>query len=1013
MGHVTIQSVAKTALLPGIFPRLRSLFHNSFSSLAFLMASLYRSVNLLPKGHPYTLPSNFGRFGISDVVTAAAKNLIFSRKHMDQIFIFGVILLALLLLVSQAILFCSSLIFQTAWAQGSIQGLFSTPNPTNDIAYSMLDMVFGVPGIYGSSFDTVNVGGPAPFHAALHNMFGIYSFAMLLLGMIIFIYYFLQTAFETANTGQPFGSRFDTVWTPIRLIVALGLLVPFSFGLNSAQYIVLYAAKYGSSMATNMWLEFNNVLVANMGAGSASPIGYRPQPGEDIVLFKDTIANQAGNDVLLTLASDEQMYRRSLMAIPKTPGGRQLSDALILINACMNLYHKIDNPQLDTSNLGMWLVSSDTFIGLSQKKYAQLFYNIDSFPYEDALNLYEHGDIIIRYGIRDVNKYKDYAGNVLPLCGDLKIPINNLSSLNPADPTSGLSPGQIFQKELYTYVREFGYSPPNIVGFEINSALGAYWAERELDAHLQEDRQKTHVTACNDVSGAWNPFSLAFSVNAGKPCEESPLPDGNLFNFAGAVVSQDLADMVYLPMYEAAFGLSGPGIDVSISADVLSRGWGGAAIWYNRISEINGMLVNKASSTALPSFSRLPLVMEKVKEQKEKKETKIDYFDLYNPVIKTKQGTVNAFPGNEYDQRIATALFKMYRLTSERSRAGDEKTSNVNFFISMINFMLGTEGLYTMRENVQVHPLAQLTAIGRSMINAAISNLTIAVGTSTLGGFINVANKNLGAALTASAGFFSAFFSIGITAGIILHYIVPFFPFMFFFFAIISWVKTIFEAMVGVPLWALAHLRLEGQGLIGQAAANGYFLIFDIFIRPALILFGLIAASIIFFMEVYLLHITFDLVIENLAGRDPNCLNPSNPAAGNVPRGCDINVGTAQEYIDTVVRTARPSVDTFFFTILYTILVYIMANSTFKMIDAIPSGILRWIGGSTSTYSDNVQDPTENLTRNVSIGGTIIGQRLGQAIPDLGKSVGGGVGNFASKGMNILGRDRSGGGGAS
>ena len=90
-----------------------------------------------------------------------------------------------------------------------------------------------------------------------------------------------------------------------------------------------------------------------------------------------------------------------------------------------------------------------------------------------------------------------------------------------------------------------------------------------------------------------------------------------------------------------------------------------------------------------------------------------------------------------------------------------------------------------------------------------------------------------------------------------------------------------------------------------------------------------------------------------------------------------------------------------------------MANSTFKMIDAIPSGILRWIGGSTSTYSDNVQDPTENLTRNVSIGGTIIGQRLGQAIPDLGKSVGGGVGNFASKGMNILGRDRSGGGGAS
>ena len=95
-------------------------------------------------------------------------------------------------------------------------------------------------------------------------------------------------------------------------------------------------------------------------------------------------------------------------------------------------------------------------------------------------------------------------------------------------------------------------------------------------------------------------------------------------------------------------------------------------------------------------------------------------------------------------------------------------------------------------------------------------------------------------------------------------------PFLFFFFAVGTWVKTIFEAMVGVPLWALAHIKIDGEGLPGDAAGSGYFMILEILLRPIMVIFGLIAAMIIFVTQVRILHLIWDLVVDGVgAGSDP------------------------------------------------------------------------------------------------------------------------------------------------
>ena len=76
--------------------------------------------------------------------------------------------------------------------------------------------------------------------------------------------------------------------------------------------------------------------------------------------------------------------------------------------------------------------------------------------------------------------------------------------------------------------------------------------------------------------------------------------------------------------------------------------------------------------------------------------------------------------------------------------------------------------------------------------------------------------------------------------------------------------------MVGLPLWAIAHLRIDGEGLPGPAAMNGYFLVFEIFVRPILIIFGMIAAVSIFAAQVDVLNVIWKIVSSNLVGHDPN-----------------------------------------------------------------------------------------------------------------------------------------------
>jgi conjugal transfer/type IV secretion protein DotA/TraY len=168
----------------------------------------------------------------------------------------------MVLMVAQFFILAYSLIFDPVLRDAC--GPCSRPPPPSAIPISpfmLLDRVFAVPNLYESQFDPALIG-MTPFSDGLHALFNFYNMAMLIVAVFIVLYYVVILVAETAQSGTPFGKRFDTIWAPIRLVVAVGLLVPVSFGYNSAQFIVLYSAKFGSSFATNAWTIYNQDIVS-------------------------------------------------------------------------------------------------------------------------------------------------------------------------------------------------------------------------------------------------------------------------------------------------------------------------------------------------------------------------------------------------------------------------------------------------------------------------------------------------------------------------------------------------------------------------------------------------------------------------------------------------------------------------------------------------------------------------------------------------------------------------------
>lgn len=940
--NLNAKSVARYMLLPGIFPRVRDFAGSGFGYLAFLFATIYGGVRILRPGHPFLNPDNIGKFGILDVIRAASNNIVPSWRNLDQIVVFFALIAAVILMVVQFVLLILTMLSGKAFAgPGPFENIFVTPNPVNDLAFTLLDLVFGIPptggivigpnlGFFGSS---ANPLGPTAFHQGLHALFNFYNLAILLVAVLIFLYYVIVVVMETAQTGVPFGRRFSKIYAPLRLIVAVGLLVPLNYGFNGAQYVTLYTAKFGSSFATNGWILYNETLL--------NPIGAQ---------------------------------NNSLLARPRTPSVDEMMYFSSVYHACREMYRiwnplEFQNPQAGTTTINAYIIING---------FAEEFLG---YEYDEAKIAFGNNDIEVVLGELDEEEHISYAGAVRPYCGKITI---SMSNDNPAAFTGGANEGiRAVERLWYTFVQTMLLPIGQFSSFgeraahtfvPARPAHNACWANGPLDDGELDD--------ANTCGGRPNWFPPATVFNGQLTTTRT--------NNAAAIMD------IYTNFRN--------NLELELPEELRARGWGGAGIWYNQIADLNGTFA--ASIYAVPTVKQFPEVMEFVKQQRQIQDNTTGLCETFDPNLADNQQVEFRYPNEMYIARALNAAYKYHVCEKPNQETGDPAAAapaagvcgdgamaaggasrgmTANTFVNVVSIIFGINGLFDIRCNSQidaatgmsvVHPLAQLSVVGKSLVENAIRSMAMAVGAAFGGGILGVLNQSLGAAMESASGMFVGIATIGLTAGFILYYILPFLPFMYFFFAVGSWVKSIFEAMVGVPLWALAHLRIDGDGLPGRAAAGGYFLILEIGLRPIFTVFGLIAGMAVFGAMAVALNHLFDLVVLNITGAS------------------SVNGGGATIITGTMESLQRGVIDQFFFTIMYALLLYLMATSSFKMIDTIPQNVMRWIGSSVGTFNDNKQDATAGLTQYTAMAGQTIAPQILGGLQSGARTAGRGIGEL-------------------
>lgn len=343
-----------------------------------------------------------------------------------------------------------------------------------------------------------------------------------------------------------------------------------------------------------------------------------------------------------------------------------------------------------------------------------------------------------------------------------------------------------------------------------------------------------------------------------------------------------------------------------MTTTVENTGWAGASLWFNAIARLNAEVMTAARG--IPTAAKGTLILTKGEVSLSGGTTltgaiakgleKFDWFlqnsGAFVPVATAGSGII----GGAVSTSAVTA-----GLTNETMAFGDLSEGvgialRKVFTSDFLGGPFGQIGVGVEAHISEINPLAELAAIGDWMLNKSLALLAIAGVTSLLTNMVGL--------------FLFVIATAGFGAGMLLFYVLPLMPFIRSMFAIVGWLLNILEGVVAIPLIAVAHLSTKGEGISGDMARSAYFTILSIFLRPALLIVGLITALMMFTVAVGVLNDMYKAAVLGWRGT----------GTGEAGGGLSIVV----------------------YTVMYAVIAYMLCNLCFKLIEEIPNKALTWIG---------------------------------------------------------------------
>ncbi|MCH9769416.1 MAG: DotA/TraY family protein [Gammaproteobacteria bacterium] len=294
--------------------------------------------------------------------------------------------------------------------------------------------------------------------------------------------------------------------------------------------------------------------------------------------------------------------------------------------------------------------------------------------------------------------------------------------------------------------------------------------------------------------------------------------------------------------------------------------------------------------------------------------------------------------------------------------SGDNSNKILAAFLSAFN------GVYDAFAKPLHNPIQYLMNIGHACLSAIHNAFTaafwLAFGLATGMGICN--SESPGGKIWQSLNSWAQSLCMLIIAalavpGVTLSFYVPLYPYILFTFCSIGWMIIVLEAMVAAPLVCYGLTHPENHDFLGQAQ-QAIMLLLSVFLRPVLLVVGLIAAIVLSYISLRLLIYGFTGVLHDVFGVSGT--SGVEAAISHASSGFGGLAGVIG-FIGML---------TMFGGMVFTLL-----QQSFSVVYALPNGIMKWVG------SQGVQDSSP--------------AQLAQQIQGYGSAVAGQAGKMAEVGV--------------
>lgn len=629
--------------------------------------------------------------------------------------------------------------------------------------------------LFGPLFPSAALAEGAAGNATVFSsIIGFFNVIVLVIGGLMFFYNVTVGVLQSAHEGEVLGKGWSSLWAPIRVLFAVGLLVPVPNygGYNLAQVGVAYVVKGSTNIATEVWKESVNLIL------------------------RDGIP----------IASSQTRF--------STDAIRSLYDNA----ACMALLNYQYGPNGTNSNrsVGYDLTNNAqvvAFGALRTDGYRQ------AFPRFVANTYVYNGDRRENPGI----------------CGSFSTPDVPAYILRVLDE----NPDSTIAQEIMTkYVeghRDLLIEVSRQITDELVIGTGAAAPIRDdvFDSIMQPALFTNELREISEFA------NLALNALAQELRAMANSADGH------GSVTQGLRDRITGGDSCTRQSLSADNADAQPSR-CYGEGWIGAGSYYTTLARMNAeinsltaaqptvqgpLYLNQGHPSGITQgqfisdnggagfFWGLNSVGERLPSSEEAARVLSRYADLYSS---------SAYP-------LAALGFNM--LTADIINANSDVGVSTEGFLNQIgrwmgdgiqNVQAGLLKFFDPANSVGGDPMMGLIATGNMLIILGF----VLLGASMIG--VRVA--------VVMVPFFSVIFAAGAT----LTFVLPLMPFFYWVLGVTGYFLLIAEAIIAVNLWALAHMRMDGDGISGAAGQKGWLMLLALLMTPVLMVFGFLLGMGIF-----------------------------------------------------------------------------------------------------------------------------------------------------------------------